>query len=107
MEEKTEQFDRKTFIVQLGIFIAMIVAIVLLFFTITTLIKDRDIIKSDPLIYGMRVHNFSSCNCVDKEGFMWESTETGFKHQRRIDDRLRYTNFTIDFGYMPEKNGTD
>lgn len=69
---------KKAGIINIGIFILMIIAICVLLFTVITLIKNKDIIISDPLVYGMKVHNFTSCSCFDGQGNNWQSKDNGF-----------------------------
>lgn len=70
--------NKKTGIINMGIFILMIIFICLLIFTIITLIKNKDLIISDPLNYGMKIHNFTSCSCFDFYGNNWKSKNGGF-----------------------------
>jgi len=61
------------------IFLALlIIAICAMIFTVITLIKNKNIIISDPLIYGMKVHNFTKCSCLDSDGKFWDSEGKGF-----------------------------
>jgi hypothetical protein len=69
-------------LINIGIFILMIIAICLLLFTVITLLKNKDIITSDPLSYGMKVHNFTSCSCFDSSGNNWRSTGSGFESNK-------------------------
>ena len=62
--------------------ILLLIAIILLVVSLSVLIKNRNIIVSDPLMYGMDVHNFTSCNCYDDVGQLWTSSETGFTTQK-------------------------
>jgi len=78
--------NKKAGIVNIGIFILMLIFICLLIFTIITLVKNKDIIMSDSLVYGMKVHNFTSCSCFDSQGNNWESTLNGFINKQ---DNLR------------------
>ena len=50
------------FLILIGILIFVLV------FTIFYFIKNNEIIKTDPFIYGMKQHNFSSCSCFDSSG---------------------------------------
>ena len=58
--------------------ILLVMVIILMVITITTLVKNKDLIMKDTLIYGMELHNFTSCSCYDSDGKLWYSTETGF-----------------------------
>jgi len=69
----------------------LMVAIGTMIFTVKTLIEQKDVIVSDPLIYGMNKHNFTSCSCQDGSGLVWESQGKGFtstKIDTSITDRL-------------------
>ena len=65
-------------IIQIIYLILMVFIIVLMLVTISILIKNKNIIMSDPLVYGMETHNFQSCQCIDYEGRGWYSYEGGF-----------------------------
>lgn len=54
---------------------------ILLIMAISSLVKNAKIINRDALIIGMERHDFQSCQCVDSEGLLWQSTEGGFVSQ--------------------------
>lgn len=58
--------------------ILLFIIIIILFVTIVILVKNINIIKSDSIIYGMKIHNFTSCSCIDDKGLTWTSSENGF-----------------------------
>lgn len=61
------------------LFLILIVICIFLFtYTIATLIKNKEVIINDPITYGMKVHNYSYCSCMDSKGQYWESAEQGF-----------------------------
>jgi competence protein ComGC len=62
--------------------VLMVIAICIMLFLIVTLIKNKDIITSDPLNYGMKMHNFTTCSCMDSEYTRWESNDSGFINTR-------------------------
>lgn len=70
-------------------------AIIGLFWTTSTLIKNKDIIQSDPLIFGMNEHGFDSCQCIDGVGKLWKSNGTGFIHQSVGEGWINYSDFDI------------
>jgi len=59
--------------------------------TINVLLENKEIIQKDPLIYGMGVHNFTSCSCFDFNGKDWYSTETGFVHNPEPEYTVNYS----------------
>lgn len=68
------------------LFLILIVgAIISMIIAITILVKNKNIIQSDPLSYGMGVHGFISCQCFDEQGRDWYSEGEGFIH-RKIGD---------------------
>lgn len=97
-EEETKQQKRenKRVIIQIVFLFLMLVVIILMIVAITTLIKNKDIIQKDPLRYGMDVHDFVSCDCIDSKGIVWYSFETGFKTERRGEGWINYSNLRID-----------
>ena len=76
---------------QIIFLILFFVAVVALVFVITILIKEKDLISKDPLRYGMDVHHFESCTCIDTEGNQWQSYENGFMTERRSKNWVNYT----------------
>ena len=64
---------------QLVFLILLAVAIMVLIVCIVLLIRYKDEIMSDPLIYGMERHEFSYCSCRDINGYGWESVIDGDK----------------------------
>ena len=66
--------------------VLIFIFIVVLTFTIIYFVKNANLIKSDPLIYGMKKHNFTSCSCFDSNGNNYQSYEEGFIH---IDNNLK------------------
>jgi len=71
--------------------ILMVVCIICLIICIILFIKYKNLITTDPLIYGMEEHNFTSCSCYDGDGYRWDSTDDGFlKEEEMIEwDKLR------------------
>ena len=67
----------------------MIVAIIVL-------VNNKDIIKADPLRYGMDVHGFVSCECSDEKGQSWYSDGIGFATTRQGERNINYSNLTLD-----------
>ena len=53
---------------QIVFLVLIVILIFLLIFTIVTLIKNKEIITKDAIVYGMKMHNFSSCTCLDNSG---------------------------------------
>lgn len=48
--------------------IGLYLGIILFTLAIVALAKNVQEIKTDPIIYGMEKHEFSSCTCYDYEG---------------------------------------
>jgi hypothetical protein len=61
--------------------ILLVVAICVMIFTVLTLIKNKNIILSDAISYGMKSHNFKTCSCFDDSGNLWYSEGNGFVSQ--------------------------
>jgi len=53
--------------------VLILICIFLFTYTIIQLVKNKDLITSDPINYGMKVHNFTYCRCIDDSGYSWES----------------------------------
>lgn len=69
------------FIIHTAFIMAIIYASYSMIIAINVLLDNKEIIQKDALIYGMGLHNFSSCLCLDNQGREWTSTETGFLHK--------------------------
>jgi len=48
--------------------------------TTNVILDNKEMIQSDALLYGMSLHNFTSCQCFDSFGRDWYSNEEGFVH---------------------------
>ncbi len=87
---------RRRKIISIVLLILIAFAIIVMLFTIITLIKNKNIIQSDPLIYGMDVHGFVSCQCIDEQGRDWRSNGTGFIHSRQGEGWIDYSKLVIN-----------
>ena len=59
MEENTKSI---LFLILISIFIVLLIVVIVI------LLKNKDLITSDAIDYGMNMHNFSSCSCMDQTG---------------------------------------
>ena len=51
------------------IFLVLIIICIFLFsYTIIIFLQNKDVITNDPITYGMKVHNFTTCTCIDNYG---------------------------------------
>lgn len=87
--------QRKRMIISVLFLIIITLAIVALANATITLVKNKDIIQSDPLRYGMEVHGFVSCQCFDDEGQDWYSEGSGFINVQRPDNWINYSEINI------------
>jgi len=55
------------------------IGLILFIFAIIALAKNVEEIKTDPIIYGMENHQFSSCTCYDTQGRFTEIFLDEFK----------------------------
>jgi len=81
MERIENKVERNEWL-QLIYLIVIIIFIGVMIITIITFVKNKNLIVSDPLNYGMEIHNFTSCTCFDNQGNHWLSTENGFVNKR-------------------------
>lgn len=86
--------NRKLISILFLIFIA--IAVIAMVVAITILVKNKDLIKSDPLRYGMETHGFVSCQCSDDKGQIWFSEADGFVNRRKSDNWINYSELFID-----------
>ena len=86
----------RTFILFL-IFVFIIVQIV----SIITLLKNKELIRNDPLNYGMKLHNFTSCSCFDNNGKSWDSVPSGgfkrIEYSEEYYGTIKSMNDSIDY----------
>lgn len=80
---KSDKIERSE-LLQLLFLLVIMIFIVVMIITLVTLIKNKDVIILDPLNYGMKVHNFTSCSCFDSSGNFWESRDKGFVKKNSI-----------------------
>ncbi len=85
---------RKT-LMGVAFIVAIIIASYAMVSTTKTLIENKDIIEKDPLIYGMDVHGFVSCQCYDQKGNEWSSQETGFITGLSGGNNINITKFEV------------
>lgn len=71
-------------ILQIIFNLLLVVIICIFIFTTVILVKNINLIKTDPLVIGMEKHNFSSCNCYDNDGLLWISNGQGFYHNSTL-----------------------
>lgn len=61
------------------IFLILItIFIVVMIFTIIILVKNIDLIKQDPLVYGMERMDYDSCDCIDSYGKVWNVNKSSY-----------------------------
>lgn len=87
---------RRRKIISILFLLFMAFAIIAMVIAITILVKNKDIIQSDPLRYGMDVHGFVSCQCSDEQGRDWYSNGTGFIHRRQGEGWINYSDLRIN-----------
>lgn len=83
------------------------IAVAALIFLSVKLVKNIDIIKSDPLSYGMNVHNFSSCSCIDGDGKNWNSFDGGFIYRDKGEGWINYSELPTNFSFEKIGNKWD
>lgn len=82
MQEETKK-ERKNLnlVIRILTLLAMWVFIFLMIYMIILVVKYKDEIRLDPLVYGMKAHNYTDCSCLDLKGNLWQSNgEQGFIH---------------------------
>ena len=62
--------------------VLLVIIIIVMIVSLTILVKNKNLIMTDTLIYGMELHNFTSCGCYDSSGILWSSTENGFESKQ-------------------------
>jgi Cu/Zn superoxide dismutase len=76
--------------------VLLLIAIITLIYTTMTLVKNKEIIQLDPLSYGMKIHNFTSCSCIDSDGKNWFSEKGGFvNRQGSIKEEINWSNIKV------------
>ena len=66
--------------IRMGLILATVLALV---WTTMTLVKNKDIIMKDPIVFGMDAHGFISCQCYDQKGVEWYTVGNGFVNQQQ------------------------
>ncbi len=105
--------QRRRLIMSIAFLILLAIVVVVMLLAIATLIKNKDIIASDPLRYGMDVHGFNSCQCTDDQGQIWQSYETGFINEHQGPGFINYSKYILNqsvidsmIGFEVIDNGT-
>lgn len=98
IEEKNNEIEKENqkFVFSVLFLVLIAILIAVLIFAIIFLVKNRDIIQSDPLIYGMKKHDFVLCQCWDSKERIWVSNEIGFVHKSYGDDWIDYSDYMFD-----------
>ncbi len=91
IEFDEHKYRRKRMIISTIFLILLAAAIIAIANTTFTLIKNKEIIQKDPLVYGMDVHGFVSCQCYDEEGKDWYSEDVGFVHRETRQGTINYS----------------
>lgn len=73
IEYDEHKFLRNKTIVNSIFLILLLFAIILLFIAITTIIKNKEMLQSQPIDYVMDKYGFVSCSCTDAEGEIFQS----------------------------------
>ena len=76
--EHTNKVKRKTRVIDWLFLILLAIAIYAMINTANTLVKNKDIIQTDALAYGMEEHGFNQCVCMDELNKTWYSGGGGF-----------------------------
>ncbi len=82
IEFQEHKNQRKKFVVSVLFLILLAIAIMAMIVTTFILIQNKDLISKDPLRYGMDVHGFVSCQCLDGDGMPWYSEGPGFANRK-------------------------
>ena len=96
IEYNEHKKQKRKMIISILFLVMIAFAIIALMTATITLVKNKDIIQSDPLRYGMEVHGFVSCQCSDEEGRVWYSEGIGFINRIRPDNWINYSDIDID-----------
>lgn len=76
-----ERREKTKMVIQVVFLFLLASAIIALIVTTVTLVKNKNELVTDPLIYGMEKHGFISCQCYDESGKDWYSLQDGFIYQ--------------------------
>ena len=67
-----KEFDGKKYIelqkISIASSIIILMLLLLLSYFLYTFHNNLELIKSDPLVYGLKSHDFNSCSCQDTKG---------------------------------------
>lgn len=64
--------------------------IIILVSLMVTVVKYKNLINQDPLNYGMKLHSFYTCSCLDDKERNWNSLPTGGFVYRTIGTPNKY-----------------
>ena len=92
MEHTNTKITRKE-IIQIIFTILLAVAIAVLLFTIITLIKKAEEIKTDPIDYAIKNSNIESCFCINSEG---QSKSYGVSEGENLLGKINFGDIGLD-----------
>ena len=58
----------KSYLNQITFNLLLFIVIIVLISVLIIFVKNIDLIKLDSIVYGMKIHNYSSCSCQDVNG---------------------------------------
>lgn len=81
IEKKTDKSTQILFLILMLIFI--IILIILIIF----LVKNKNVLTTDPITFGIKQYDFVGCNCYDSSAQIYEFTKNGIKKNGGEKDR--------------------
>lgn len=76
--DQAKYYKRRT-IINILFLILLMFAIIGLVSGIVTLLKNKELLKNEPLTYVMERYNMKTCGCIGNDGVEWYSGEHGWK----------------------------
>ena len=73
IEYDEHKISRNKTIINSIFLVLMFMAIIGLFIAITTIIKNKEMLQSQPIDYVMEKYDFVSCSCTDEKGKVFQS----------------------------------
>ena len=63
--------------IQILYLIIIVIAILILSFTVTVLLKNIDLLKKDPINYGMEINKYYNCVCYGDKIVSYDLNKSG------------------------------
>lgn len=77
MNEEERKRERRRDIISVLFLVLLVIAIVALLLSIIALVKNKDMLRTDPAKYLVKQYPLIDCTCTGEDGKPWMTSEDG------------------------------